>query len=76
MKSSSSDDNSFNISPQEVRFGEEYRKYYEIVQVLKALDQDRKIRNLGKVFDYEEEESFNNNRRFSVENDGYRIRFN
>ncbi len=76
VKSSSSDDNSFNISPEEVRFAEQHCKEYEVIQVLNALDsKTRNIRSLGNIFDYAEEESFNNNSRFTVENDGYRIRY-
>jgi hypothetical protein len=35
----------------------------------------RKAINLGNIFEYEEDESFNSNSKFSVENDGFRIRF-
>ena len=76
VKSSSSDYNHFKMSPEEVRFGEKHRKEYEVIQVLNALDKEtRDLKSLGRIFDYAEEESFNNNRKFSVENDGYRIRY-
>ena len=75
VKSSSSNDNAFKISPEEVRFGEQHRKDYAVIQVLNALNQNRDIRNLGHIFDYAEEESFNNNSKFTVENDRYTIRF-
>lgn len=75
VKSSSSEEDAFQISPEEVRFGEQHGEDYEVIQVLNALDKKRNMRNLGNIFDYKEEESFNNNRKFKVENDGYRIRF-
>jgi hypothetical protein len=75
VKSSSTEDQTFQISADEVKFGEKHGKEYDVIVVLNTLNENRKIRNLGNIFDYEEDESFNNNTRFSVENEGFRIRF-
>lgn len=76
VKSTSTDDNSFKISPEEVRFGEQHDKDYEVIQALKTLGQEREMKNLGNIFHYGEDESFNNNSKFTVENEGFRIKFN
>ena len=75
IKSSASDDDSFQISPEEVRFGEQHREDYEVIQALNVLSKERKLRSLGNIFKYDEDESFNNNKKFTVENEGYRIKF-
>jgi hypothetical protein len=75
VKASNEEDTSFPISAPEVRFGEEHKSNYEIIMVQNALTTKRKIINLGKIFEYNEEESFNNNSKFIVENDGFRIKF-
>jgi len=75
VKSSNEEDYSFSISPSEVRFGEEHKFNYEVILVHNALGQGRKLINLGNIFVYDEDESFNNNSKFTVENDGFRIKF-
>ncbi|MBW1794766.1 MAG: DUF3883 domain-containing protein [Deltaproteobacteria bacterium] len=75
VKSSSDDNYVFPISKPEVNFGEEHKSDYEIIFVLNVLDQKREFKNLENIFDYEEDESFNNNSKFTVENDGFKIRF-
>lgn len=75
IKASNDDDLSFPISSAEVRFGEEHKNNYEIIFVLNACSQERNFKNLGNIFRYDEDESFNNNSTFSVENDGFKIRF-
>lgn len=75
VKSSATDDNSFQISPEEVRFGEQNPKDYELILVHNALGENRQMKSLGNIFDYAEDESFNNNKKFSVENDGFRLKF-
>ncbi len=75
VKASNDEDTSFPISVPEVRFGEEQKSNYEVIIVLNVLTIKRKIINLGKIFEYNEEESFNNNSKFIVENDGFRIKF-
>ena len=75
VKSSSDEDCSFPISTPEVRFGEKHKSNYEVIIVQNALTPKRKSINLGRIFEYNEEESFNNNSKFTVENDGFRIRF-
>ncbi|TYB32441.1 MAG: DUF3883 domain-containing protein [Flexistipes sinusarabici] len=76
VKSTNTEDLSFPISPAEVRFGEQQKESYEIILVLNVSSTDREFKNLGNIFKYDEDESFNNNRKFSVENEGFRIRFN
>ncbi|MBA3037268.1 MAG: DUF3883 domain-containing protein [Desulfobacterium sp.] len=75
VKSSSTDDQAFQISSDEVKFGEKHGKDYEVIAVLNTLDENRKIRNLGNIFDYHEDESFNNNSKFSIENEGFKIKY-
>lgn len=76
VKSSSDDNFSFPISSAEVRFGESHKSNYEIIQVLNVLSAtERRFKNLGNIFAYDEEETFTNNSKFTVENEGFRIRF-
>jgi hypothetical protein len=48
---------------------------HKVIIVKNALTNKRKAINLGYIFEYEEDESFNSNSKFAVENDGFRIRF-
>lgn len=75
VKSTNTENLSFSISPTEVRFGEQHKESYEIILVLNVCSKDREYKNLGNIFKYDEDESFNNNSKFSVENEGFRIRF-
>lgn len=75
VKASNDDDLSFPISSAEVRFGEQNKNNYEIIFVLNACSRDRRFKNLGNIFKYNEDESFTNNEKFKVENEGFRIRF-
>jgi hypothetical protein len=75
VKSSSSDESTFQMSPEEVKFAEKHATEYELIFVANVLTETRRMNNLGNIFNYPDDESFNNNSRFSVENDGFRIRF-
>lgn len=75
IKATNTDDLSFPISSSEVRFGEKHKDNYEIILVFNVCSQNREFKNLGNIFKYAEDESFTNNTKFSVENDGFRIRF-
>jgi hypothetical protein len=75
VKATNTDYLSFPISSAEVRFGEKHNDNYEIILVINICSQNRDFKNLGNIFKYDEDESFNNNSKFSVENDGFRIRF-
>jgi hypothetical protein len=75
VKSTSDDDCSFSVSSPEVRFGEEHKTNYQVIMVKNTLTKKRKAISLGKILEYSEDESFNNNSKFAVENDGFRIRF-
>lgn len=75
VKATNTDDLSFPISSSEVRFGEQHKGNYEIILILNVCSQNRDFKNLGNIFKYGEDESFTNNTKFSVENDGFRIRF-
>lgn len=75
IKATNTDDLSFPISSAEVKFGERHMDNYEIILALNVCSQKRDFRNLGNIFKYDEDESFTNNSKFSVENDGFRIRF-
>lgn len=65
----------FNISKEEVSFGETNKDYYEILLVLNVNDEAPEIWRLNSVFKYKKTESFRNNARFRVENSAYKIRF-
>ena len=75
VKASSDDDLSFPISSAEVSFGERHKSNYEIIFVLNSCSRNRRLKNLGNIFQYNEDEYFINNSKFRVENDGFRIRF-
>ena len=75
VKASNDDVLSFPISSAEVRFGEQNKNNYEIFFVINACSTNRRFKNLGNIFKYSEDESFTNNAKFNVENDGFRIRF-
>jgi hypothetical protein len=75
VKATTGDESSFEMSAPEVRFGERHKSNYEIIIVHNVLTPERKAVNLGKLFDYDEDESFNNNSKFAVENNGFRISF-
>jgi len=75
VKASKDDNLGFTISRAEVRFGEQNKSNYEIIRVLNVCDKNRKLRNLGKIFKYEEDESFSNNSKFKVDTDNFRISF-
>ena len=78
VKSSKNEEYSFNISKSEVAFGEKNKENYEIWLVMNVFDKNnRKFRTLKNIFKYEQEnETFNNNSKFIVENENFRIRFN
>ncbi len=75
VKSSKDDDYLFSISNAEIKFGERHGSDYEVILVLNVLDHNRTIRNIGNIFDYKADESFNSNDKFIVETDGFKIRF-
>jgi hypothetical protein len=75
VKASTDDEHIFPITRAEVRFGEEHRSEYEVIVVLNVRDQNRSLKNLGNIFDYEEDESFSSNSRFTVEGKDFKIRF-
>jgi len=75
VKASKDDDLGFTISKAEVRFGEQNKSNYEIIMVLNVCDKSRKLKNLSKIFEYEEDESFNNNSKFKVDTDNFRVSF-
>lgn len=75
VKASNDDDLSFPISSAEVRFGEQNKNSYEIIFVLNACSRNRRLKYLGNIFQYNEDESFTTNAKFHVENEGFRIRF-
>jgi hypothetical protein len=43
--------------------------------VLNVCNKNRRLLNLGNIFDYGEEESFSNNSKFKVDTEDFRIRF-
>ncbi len=75
VKASKDDGLAFSISKAEVRFGERQKSAYEVILVLNVCNKNRRLLNLGNIFDYGEEESFSNNSKFKVDTEDFRIRF-
>lgn len=75
VKASKDDELAFTISKPEVRFGEQNKFNYEIIMVLNVCNKNRKLMNLGKIFEYDEDESFHNNNKFKVDTDNFRVSF-
>jgi len=77
VKTVSSNDSEFPITPNEVQTGEKLKYDYEVILVINPLDTDNlRIETLANLFQYKKGERFNDNSNFSVENDNYRIKFN
>ena len=71
------EDNSFHMSSNEVKTGEQYRKHYDLFLVRNTDDFAKtKIENIRNIFDYAKGATFTENDRFSVLNDNFIIRFN
>lgn len=68
-------DDAFHITSTEIRFGERYKKNYEIF-LIRNIEDPKKvfIDRIQGIFDYKGK-TFNNNDLFSVENDNYIIRY-
>ena len=75
VKASKDDELALTISKAEVRFGEQNKSNYEIIIVLNVCDKERRFFNLGKIFEYERDESFSNNGKFKVDTDSFKISF-
>jgi hypothetical protein len=68
-------ENAFYITPTEVKYGEKYKKHYEIflVRNLETLN-NIKIEKIQGLFDYKGK-SFTNNDSFTVINESFKIKF-
>ncbi|OPY71255.1 MAG: hypothetical protein A4E63_01603 [Syntrophorhabdus sp. PtaU1.Bin050] len=75
VKTSTSDDFVFYISPDEVSFGEANKDDYEIYFVYGVSSPDMRILRMRQFFKYKKGESFSKNARFTVENDSFAVRF-
>lgn len=76
VKATKNEDLAFFISKAEVRFGQENRSDYDVILVLNVCDNNRRLLNLGNVFEFKEDETFNNNSKFLVDTESFRISFN
>lgn len=75
VKATKNKELAFSISKAEIRFGQENRSTYDVILVLNVCDRDRRLLNLGKIFEFKEDETFNNNSKFSVDTETFRISF-
>lgn len=76
VKATKDDEPAFSISRAEVRFGELNKSDYDVILVLSVCDKNRRLINVGKIFEFVEDESFSNNSKFTVDTQTFRIRFN
>lgn len=74
VKSTTTDNLEFEISEPELEFGKEKKKNYEIFIVTNVENENRKIKNIGNPFIFEEGESLMNCPRFTVLNDSFTIK--
>ena len=74
VKSTTTANLEFEISELELEFGKEKKNNYEIFIVTNVESQDRKIKNIGNPFIFEEGESLMNCQRFTVQNDSFTIK--
>ena len=74
VKSTTTDSLEFEISELEFEFGKNKKKNYEIFIVTNVEDKNRKIKNIGNPFVFEDGESLMNCQRFSVLNDTFTIK--
>lgn len=75
VKSSITENYSFNISTKEVKIGHLKEKSFDILLITNLLSQDINFKYLKNIFDYTNNESFLENSKFLVENDSYTIKF-
>lgn len=75
VKATKNDDLAFFISKAEVRFGQKNRSDYDVILVLNVCGNNRRLLNLGKIFEFKEDETFNNNNKFIVDTESFRISF-
>lgn len=76
VKATKNDEPIFSISRAEVRFGELNKSDYEVILVLNVCDKNRKLINIGKIFEFTEDETFSNNSKFVVDTENFRVKFN
>ena len=74
VKSTTTDSLEFEISELEFEFGKINKKNYEIFIVTNVEDKNRKIKNIGNPFVFEDGESLMNCQRFTLLNDTFTIK--
>lgn len=75
VKATKNEEKAFSISKAEVRFGQKHKSDYDVILVLNVCDKNRRLLNLGKIFEFEEDATFNNNNKFCVDTETFRISF-
>jgi hypothetical protein len=75
VKATKNDDLTFFISKAEVCFGQENSSDYEVILILNVCDNNRRLLSLGRIFEFNEDETFNNNSKFIVDTESFRISF-
>ncbi|MDQ0884998.1 hypothetical protein QFZ81_000086 [Paenibacillus sp. V4I9] len=75
VKASTKEEMTFNITKDEVLFGEEHKDLYEVVIINNVNDEEPDILRLQSIFRYKKHESFKENSKFRVENNSFKIKF-
>lgn len=75
VKATKNEEKAFSISKAEVRFGQKHKSDYDVILVLNVCNKSRRFLNLGKIFELEEDATFNNNNKFNVDTETFRISF-
>jgi Protein NO VEIN, C-terminal len=69
-------ENAFHMTSTEIKYGEKYKKHYDIFLVRNLDDfPEVKIEIIRRLFDYEKQASFTDNDKFTVINDNFTIKF-
>lgn len=75
VKSTTTNNNAFYISKNEVRVGHENNNNYDILLISNLFSENIDFKYLENIFQYKQEDSFFENSNFLVETDGYKIKF-
>lgn len=75
VKATTGSDLTFLISENEINVGHDNHNVFDVLLILNVLSEDRKFIYLKSIFNYQINDSFLDNSKFTVENDTYKIRF-
>ncbi|WP_288955336.1 DUF3883 domain-containing protein [uncultured Polaribacter sp.] len=75
VKSTTTSNNSFYLSNNEVKVGHENKENYDILLISNLLSENIDFKYLKNIFKYKKEDTFFDNNSFLVETDGFSIKF-